>query len=157
MKNLIKKYAEQIRFVTVGLGATVIDWGILFVLVVFGGFPNIPSNFVSTSVAMVFSFFTNKSYTFKAKNITGKHVVYFIIITVIGMWVIQPVIIEGVNLLLGPWFTNSAPVVWLGDLLGSWFKANYLVLFLGKGLATAASLTWNYLMYRNFVFVKSKA
>ena len=80
--------------------------------------------------------------------------VYFVIITIIGLWVIQPIIIGGIDMLLGPWFTDSAPVVWLGDVLGSWFRTSYLVLFLGKGLATAASLTWNYLMYRKFVFVK---
>ena len=153
MKNLIKRFAEQIRFVIVGLAATVIDWGILFTLVNVFGFPHIPSNYASTSVAMVFSFFTNKSFTFKAKNITGKHIVYFAIITIIGMWVIQPIIIAGVSGLLGTWFMNSPPVNWLGGLLGPWFKAN-IVLILGKGLATAASLTWNYLMYRKFVFVK---
>ena len=138
MKKLIKKFAEQIRFATVGLAATAIDWGILFTLVAFG-LPSIASNFVSTSVAMVFSFFTNKSFTFKAKNITKRHMVYFVIITIIGLWVIQPIIIESVNILLSPRV-----------------KAGFLVLFLGKGLATAASLSWNYLMYRKFVFVKSK-
>lgn len=153
MKNLIKRFAEQIRFVIVGIAATAIDWTILFTLVALGS-PSIPSNFVSTSVAMVFSFFTNKSFTFKAKNITKKHLVYFVIITIIGLWAIQPIIIGGVNMLLGSWFTNSSAVKRLGDLLGSWFKAKYLVLFLGKGFATAASLTWNYLMYRKFVFVK---
>ena len=155
MKNLIKKHAEKFRFGVVGTAATAIDWVILFALVVFGGLPSLPSNFVSTSVAMVFSFFTNKSYTFKAKNITGKHVVYFIIITLVGIWIIQPIIIAGVNVLLGSWFTGSQPVKWLGEVMGSWFKAKYLVLFLGKGLATAASLVWNYLMYRKYVFVKS--
>jgi len=151
LKKLIKKFAEQIRFAVVGIAATAIDWVILFTLVALGS-PSIPSNFVSTSVAMVFSFFTNKSFTFKAKNIAKKRFVYFVIITIIGMWVIQPIIIEGVNMLLGPWFTDGALVKWVGDLLGSWFKAKYLVLFIGKGLATAASLTWNYLMYREFVF-----
>jgi putative flippase GtrA len=155
LKNLIIRFAEQIRFVIVGIAATAIDWGILFTLVALGS-PSIPSNFVSTSVAMVFSFFTNKSFTFKAKNITKKHLVYFVIITIIGMWVIQPIIIEGVSRLLGAWFTDSRMVKGIGVLLGSWFKTKYLVLFLGKGLATAASLTWNYLMYRKYVFIKIK-
>jgi putative flippase GtrA len=153
LKNLIKKFAEQIRFAIVGIAATAIDWIILFTLVAFGS-PSLPSNFVSTSVAMVFSFFTNKSFTFKAKNITKRHMVYFIIITIIGMWVIQPIIIGGVTAILGSWFTDSSAVRWISDTLGAWFKAKYLVLFLAKGLATAASLTWNYLMYRKFVFVK---
>ena len=136
MRNLIKKHAEKVRFGIVGIAATAIDWGILFTLVALG-FPSIPSNYVSTTVAMVFSFFTNKSYTFKANNVTKKHVIYFIIITIFGLWVIQPIIIGGVNI-----------------LLESWLKASYLVLLIGKGLATIASLTWNYLMYRKFVFVK---
>lgn len=139
MKKLIKKFAEQIRFAIVGGLNTVIDFGILFTLVALG-LPAIASNFVSTSVAMVFSFLVNKSYTFKDnKKSTGKHVVYFLVITIFGLWVIQPVIIESVTLLLQP-------------LL----KTGFLVLFIGKGLATAASLSWNYLMYRKYVFVKSK-
>lgn len=137
MKKLIKRFAEQIRFAIVGGLNTVIDFGILFTLVALG-LPAIASNFVSTSVAMVFSFLVNKSYTFKDnKKSTGKHVVYFLVITIFGMWVIQPIIIESVTLLLQP-------------LL----KTGFLVLFIGKGLATAASLTWNYLMYRKFVFKK---
>lgn len=155
MAKLLKKHAEKLRFVVVGGANTVIDFGILFSLVALG-LPTIASNFVSTSVAMVFSFLVNKSYTFKdtSKN-TGKNITYFFVITVIGLWVIQPIIIEGVNLLLGPWFTGSCPVKLIGELLGSWFKASYLVLLIGKVLATAASLTWNYLLYRKFVFNKT--
>jgi putative flippase GtrA len=136
VKNLIKKHAEKVRFAMVGVAATAIDWGILFALVALGS-PSLPSNFVSTSVAMVFSFFSNKSFTFKATSVTKRRMFYFVAITVIGLWIIQPIIIEGVNLLMSPLANNK-----------------YIVLFLGKGLATVASLTWNYLMYKKFVFKK---
>ncbi|HUC96042.1 MAG TPA: GtrA family protein [Candidatus Saccharimonadales bacterium] len=149
MKNLIKKHAEKFRFVLVGIAATVIDWGILFTLVAFGS-PTLPSNYVSTSFAMVFSFFTNKSFTFKASKMSRKHVVYFIIITVFGLWVIQPIIIAGVDKVLGAWFTDSQLIKWVG----TWIKTKDIVLLIEKGLATAASLIWNYLMYRKYVFVK---
>jgi putative flippase GtrA len=135
--------------VTVGLAATAIDWGILFTLVAFGS-PSLPSNFVSTSFAMVFSFFSNKSFTFKTKKMSKRHIVYFVIITIFGLWVIQPIIIAGVDKVLGVWFTDSQLVKWIG----TWIKSKYIVLFFAKGLATAASLTWNYLMYKKFVFVK---
>jgi len=154
MEKILKKHAEKFRFGIVGIFNTVIDFVVLFILVA-TGLPAIASNFVSTSVAMVFSFFANKTYTFKAtEKGTGKHVAYFLIITLFGLWVIQPIIIMSINLLLGSWFTDSCMVGLIGDLLGSWFKASYLVLLIGKVLATIASLVWNYLLYRKFVFIK---
>jgi len=153
VKNLLKKHAEKVRFGLVGIVNTAIDFVILFVLVALG-LPTIASNFVSTSVALVFSFFANKSFTFRheGKNST-KQLIYFFAITLFGLWIIQPIIITVVNLLLGTWFTSSALVIWLGQL-SSLFKAKYIVLLVGKGLATLASLIWNYLLYRKFVFVK---
>ena len=153
MKNLIEKHAEKLRFGVVGIISTTIDFFILFTLVAVG-LPAIASNFISTSVAMVFSFFTNKSYTFRVNDRTKKHFVYFVLITVFGLWIIQPIIIYIVDLMLGSWFTESCLVSLVGDLLGTWFKPLYLALFIGKSLATAASLVWNYLMYRKFVFNK---
>jgi len=135
VQKLIKKHAEKIRFGIVGIVNTAIDVAILFTLRIFG-LPAIPSNIISTSVALVFSFFANKTFTFKGKDkISSKQIIYFLIITLFGLWVIQSVIIEGTNLLLGSWFTNK-----------------YFVLLIGKLFATGASLVWNYLLYRKFVF-----
>jgi putative flippase GtrA len=137
VEELLKNNAEKIRFVIIGGLNTAIDFGILFALVTLG-LPTVASNFVSTSVAMVFSFFANKSFTFQdtSKN-TTKRIAIFLIITIFGMWVIQPVIIELIKMALSPSVSNK-----------------YIVLLIGKVLATIASLTWNYLMYRKFVFIK---
>lgn len=154
MQKLLKKHAEKIRFGIVGVVNTIIDFVILFTLVALG-LPAIASNFISTSAALIFSFFANKKFTFKhvGKN-TNQQIAYFFLITIFGLWVIQPVIIEIINLMLGPWFLNSQLMVWTGSLLGSWFKASYFVLLIGKCLATLASLIWNYMLYRKFVFKK---
>lgn len=135
MKNLVKKHAEKLRFGLVGIVNTAIDVAILFVLVAFG-LPTIVSNFFSTSTALIFSFFANKTFTFKhgGQNST-KQVILFFAITLFGLWVIQPLIIEGITLFLIKWVSTK-----------------YIVLLLGKLIATVASLTWNYLMYRKFVF-----
>jgi len=155
MKETLKNNAEKIRFVIVGVINTALDFGILFTLVALG-LPAIASNFVSTSVAMTFSFFANKNYTFKSGGkSTGKQVVLFLAITIVGLWAIQPIIIQTIHILLGPWFTESCIVGLFGDLLGSWFKPSYLVLFIGKVLATIVSLIWNYVMYRRYVFTKN--
>lgn len=64
MKKIIKKFAKQLRFGVVGIINTIIDFSLLFLLVLFG-LPTIPSNFISTTSALIFSFFANKKFTFK--------------------------------------------------------------------------------------------
>ena len=137
MENLLKKHAEKLRFAIIGGINTAIDFVILFTLVALG-LPTIVSNLFSTSAALTFSFFANKKFTFKDNGkINIQQLAYFLIITIFGLWVIQPVIIEGIRLLIGPILTN-----------------NFIVLLIGKLLATIASLIWNYLLYRKFVFKK---
>jgi putative flippase GtrA len=137
IKHLVKKHAEKLRFAIVGGINTVIDFAVLFALVALG-LPTIASNYVSTSMALIFSFFANKTFTFKdsGKN-TGAKFASFFIITLFGLWIMQPIIIEGTRLLIEPWVTNK-----------------YFVLLIGKVLASIITLVWNYLMYRKFVFKK---
>ncbi len=137
MHNLIKKHAEKLRFAIVGGLNTLIDFGILFSLVALG-LPTLPSNIISTSVALIFSFFANKSFTFKAGGkISSRQVGLFLGITLVGLWVIQPILIETVQRALASLNLNS-----------------FIVLFIGKLIATIATLIWNYLLYRRFVFKK---
>jgi putative flippase GtrA len=126
-----------LRFAIVGGINAVIDFVILFTLVALG-LPTIVSNFFSTSTALTFSFFANKKFTFKdsGKNARAQFI-YFLTITLIGLWVIQPIIIEATRLLLESWFTNK-----------------YILLFAGKVVANTVTLVWNYLLYRKLVFKK---
>ena len=138
LKNLIKKYAEKIRFGLVGVVNTAIDFGILLVLVRVFSLPTIGANYISTSVALIFSFFANKKFTFKNNDKTQvKQFIVFLAITLIGLWVIQPLVISGIELTIASFTINSS-----------------LKLIIAKLFATVASLIWNYLMYRRFVFVK---
>ena len=133
--ELLRKHAEKIRFAIVGGANTVLDFLLLFLLVL-AGVDKIAANFVSTGIAFIFSFFVNKSFTFKS---TGgnlkKQFALFILITVIALWVIQPLIILGVTALLTPLNWNES-----------------VVLFVAKCIATVASLIWNYIFYSRFVF-----
>ena len=136
MKNLIKKHAEKLRFGLVGVINTAIDFGILFLLVKAFNLPAIGSNYISTSVALVFSFFANKKFTFKNNSSNQvKQFAVFLAITLIGLWIIQPLIINGSEILFEKIALNTD-----------------LSLLISKLLATIASLIWNYLMYRKFVF-----
>ena len=119
------KNREKIRFLLVGGTNTAIDFGLLFILNTLG-LPRVPSNTISTGVAFIFSFFANRNFTFSANsgNIK-KQITLFIIVTLFGLWVIQPIIISLISNLL-----------------------------VGKIIATAVTLVWNYLFYSRLVFKK---
>ena len=138
--ELLKKHAEKIRFAIVGGANTALDFLLLFILVA-TGLDRIPANYISTSVAFIFSFFVNKSFTFKNKGgNVKKQFALFIAVTIFGLWVIQPIVILGVSAALAPLALNES-----------------LVLFIAKLVATVASLIWNYLFYSRLVFKKEAA
>ena len=133
-----KKHAEKVRFGIVGIANTALDFGILFLLVALG-LDKIPANYVSTGLTFIFSFFVNKSFTFKSTGGNAKkQFLYFIVITIIGLWIIQPLIITAVAALLAT--TGWAPAA---------------ILLIAKLIATVASLIWNYLFYSRLVFKKA--
>lgn len=137
MEKLLKKHAQKIRFAVVGGANTALDFAILFILT-FAGLDKIVANYISTGASLIFSFFVNKSFTFKHKTGNAKkQFALFLIITLIGLWVIQPVIIWGVTSTLASVVTNEA-----------------VNLFIAKLIATVASLIWNYLLYSRIVFKK---
>lgn len=131
IKKHAKKHAQKIRFAIVGGANTALDFA-LFLLAYNLGVDKILSNYISTSIAFIFSFFVNKSFTFKNKGgNVKKQFAAFIIVSVIALWVIQPLIIAGITAITS---TNNATLIF------------------AKLIATIASLIWNYVMYSRFVF-----
>jgi len=99
----------------------------------------IVANFISTLVALIFSYFANKNFTFKASSENkSKQFLSFFATTAIGLWVIQPIIITAVSPLL------------------SGYLSTRLNLLISKIIATAASMVWNYSLYKKFIFKKNK-
>lgn len=137
MEQLLKKHAEKIRFIIVGGVNTALDFGILFLLT-FLGLDKIVANYFSTGIALIFSFFANKSFTFKHKEGNAKkQFILFLVITLFGLWVIQPIIISVSTTFLASYIPNEA-----------------INLFVAKLIATVASLIWNYILYSRIVFKK---
>ena len=137
MEKLARKHAEKIRFAIVGGTNTAIDFSILFLLVLLG-VDKITGNYISTSIALIFSFFANKKFTFKSVGKSSRQdIIKFIIITLFGLWVIQPIIINMVEISANPAHLDK-----------------FVILFIGKCLATVVTLIWNYLLYSKFVFKK---
>lgn len=137
MEKFQEKHGDKIRFVVVGGANTALDFLILFLLV-HAGMDKIIANYISTSTALIFSFFANKSFTFKDKSKNAKkQFVVFLIVTLAGLWVLQPIII---------WLSTSA--------LQSYISNQTSLLFVAKMIATVASLIWNYLLYSRLIFKK---
>ncbi len=102
------------------------------------GVDKLVANFFSTGTAFVFSFFANRSFTFKSiGGNTKKQFIIFLVITLFGLWVIQPAII--------------AAIAWL---MASSNLSKPIILLVGKLTATIATLIWNYILYSRFVFIK---
>ena len=137
MEKIRKKHAEKIRYALVGGFNTLFDFALLFIFVALG-VDKIIANYFSTGAAMVVSFFANKKFTFKDTNERKKRqFTLFIIVTVIGMWVIQPI------------------VIWTLTTFDNLITNSSILLFIAKVAATGASLIWNYYLYSRVVFKKA--
>jgi len=129
------KKSHKFRFGTVGAASTTIDFGILFGLHTLG-LSSIASNFASTSTAFILSFTANRHYTFQANSgNVKKQIALFLIVTLFGIWAIQPVIIYGVE-----------------AGIASFNYPEWLDLAIAKLIATGATLFWNYFFYSRVVF-----
>lgn len=148
MKKHIKATAgnTKVKFAAVGVINTVIDFAILNLLAHSVGLPRIPSNIVSASVAMVFSFFANRSVVFDSKEADHKRqMLMFVIVTVSSVYLLQNAVIY-VLADLWTWPLHTAHD-WLGLLDREVFVTNS-----AKLVATGASLVWNFLFYDRLVF-----
>lgn len=135
MEIFRKRNAEKIRFGIVGSFNTVVDFGFLFFLSSIG-LDKIVSNYISTTIAFLISFILNKKFTFKNNSPSNKkQFIAFTIVTLTGLWLIQPFII----------------FICL-SLAESFSIGNHLGLIVAKLIATLVTLVWNYILYSRFVF-----
>lgn len=140
MEKLLRNHAEKFRYLLVGGGNTILDFLLLFLFVNLG-LNKIPANYLSTGITMVISFFVNKSFTFKDDDASSKRkFALFIIVTVTGMWAIQPLLIWGVTHVIDPYIASAN-----------------VQLFIAKLIATGGSLVWNYYFYSRVVFKKKES
>ena len=125
---------KLLRFALVGGINTAIDIGLLFGLTALG-VPKLAANTISTGTAFIFSFFANKSYTFRTQGNMRRQLVLFVIITLAGLWGLQ-----------------NAVIFCISPILTSVIHTEPLVLLLAKIITTGASLVWNYYLYDRVVF-----
>ena len=141
---MILTFKQFIKFGIVGVSGTIIDLGILNILIFISDhasgawFPLFKGT--STALAIVNSYIWNRKWTFKSQN-DAKVIEFgnFFIISVIGL---------GINVGV------ASSIVNLAEPIGG--ISPHLWANVGAIAATSVSLFWNFLCYKFFVFRKHK-
>lgn len=121
---------EYIRFGLVGCANTCLDLGV-FALLSYAGLAVLPAIIISTSCGLTLSFILNRRFTFRSSSSTKCSLVSFLVITLVGLWILQPVI------------------MWVCFLF---FPVAFSTKMLAKIIATGCTMIWNYVWYKRVVF-----
>ena len=126
-------FLQFFRYIFVGGIATVVDWGVLFLLTDFVHIYHMVSAIISFIAGLITNFFLSKLLVFKANKARVNHpVMEFISYAVIG------VIGLGITELIMFLFTNC-------------WNIHYLI---SKVIATVIVLAWNYVARKLIVYKK---
>jgi putative flippase GtrA len=135
----VRNARRKIRFSLVSSIATGIDFSLLLFLTSFG-MATITANYISSSISFIFSFFANKKFAFRTPDHHIKReAVLFIIVTLTGIWLLQPLIIWKIE-----------------DTFGQSVYPTWLVVIIAKIVASFVTFIWNYYFYTRLVFKKKK-
>ena len=144
------EFKRVFLFGMVGAFNTLLDFAVYNVLSGEFGFSLVKANIVSTTVAMVFSFFANKHVVFKPSGgNAAAQAVKFWVVTAVGLYILQ----TGTIWLL----TDVVPEpinfgLFVSHTFGITGHDEFLTKNLAKAVATCVSLIWNYIMYKKVVF-----
>ncbi len=152
MKKHIERAADstKVRFAAIGVINTAIDFVLLNLLAHAVGLPRIPSNVISASVAMLFSFYANRTVVFRGHNGDARRqAMMFLAVTLISVYIIQNMIIYLFSEL---WLW---PLETAHDIIGI-LEQDIFITNGAKAAATVASLVWNFVFYKRLVFVSEE-
>ncbi len=158
--NSLKKQVG--KFAVVGVINTLVDIIILngFVFLEFvsvltiAGQKFLIANIISVAIATINSFILNKQWTFKSEgeNIY-RQIFQFLIITIIGMFVIHQIIFSALYYGL-PSISNLIILIIHFLKLNNIFSDSFITLNFAKIIAIIGSLIWNFIGYKLIVFKK---
>jgi putative flippase GtrA len=139
------------KFGAVGVLNTFLDFFIFNFCTKYLGLALIPSNTISTTIAMVFSFIVNRQVVFDKGNSSKlRQAILFFVVTAFGLYVIQNTII---HVLTVTWPVPLLDVVKSVRQMGvGVFSDAFYVNNGAKAVGTLASLAWNFIMYKKVVF-----
>lgn len=150
-----KKIFGQIsKFAVVGVLNTIIDLGIVNILILKFGFNPVLSNIIGVSAALINSYILNKRWTFEDrsddKNATQFGV--FVLLSLVGMAINTVVFI----FLFKTWTLPGSIAYTIINFvkLNSIFGKEFVLLNFAKAFSLAFSMIWNFIAYKKWAFKK---
>lgn len=150
------KYIKQIfsfrvnRFMLAGALNTTVNFAVLN-LVVYGlGLHKIAAIIIATGCAIAVSFVVNRSFVFRNKERPSKKLTRFILVSALGVFVIQSGVYALCVLLLRGSLAGVTSV--LQGTMGYRLSGTFIAINLSNIVASLAVMFWNYNGYRLFVF-----
>lgn len=142
------------RFATAGVINTLVDYTVFLALTWILRLPLEHAwiaKLGSGSVAMAGSFALNRRWVFRSQAGGSSQLVRFVAVSLVGTFGVQ---LGGLHLLTAVWLApGHLAVAVVGGLgLGALLPAALVQRTFAFGVATLASMTWNYLAYRRWVF-----
>lgn len=139
--------AQVVRFGLVGFINTAVDV-LLFLSLRHLGFNVIAANIISTSSALGCSFVLNRKFAFSSNISAKRSGPVFVAVTLIGLWILQPLVILLVIYVL----RSSVLAHVITHVVVLTARQQELV---AKLAATPVTLAWNYVLYKRLVFRNS--
>jgi putative flippase GtrA len=139
-----------VRLLIIGSGNTAIDFAILnFVFYVLHQ-NKLASSFTATSEAVGCSFLLNRCFVFENKELLDKKVVLFILITGLGVLLIQnSIYVLSIRL---QHHHEAGPITFIRPLSGIRLSSDFVPINLSNILGSLVVMFWNYNDYRLLVY-----
>ncbi len=139
------------QFGLVGVVNTLIDFGLFNILSAPGRLTLVQANLISTTVAMIVSFFANRKLVFREHSGPfWRQVISFYLVTAFGLYVLQT---GTIKLLTEVWLGPADAAVTLCHALGVSGHDQFIIKNFAKLVGTIISLAWNYVAYKKVVFL----
>lgn len=111
-------------------------------------------NIISASTVAMLSFYLNRKYVFKARDVKNHMAIPFLLITLSSIFILQSLVIGFALHYFDPLAELAMKIFGMLPMFDritfNFYEANIAKLF-----ATAASMIWNYVWYNKFVFRQS--
>ena len=149
-----RELGQVFRFAIVGVSNFLVEFILFNLLIKF--VPNVPvvwAGIISGTAAMINSFVFNKSFTFRAKNLSTIKLILFFVLTAAGLYAIRPVIIYFFTKV---WLWPSQVVYSITSFLKLPLSQDFDVKNVALIAAILVVLVYNYLVYKYFIFNDEK-